>query len=111
MAPRDLSNKRVPRRISGECRKSRWSKCIDDYEGTTGLTVSGFGYTRFKWMVKGKLKYVEGIKPFLTKRFEDYNRDSGNIWWDGLSGSWQNAVAAPHPDQFRVCTVGTIKFF
>ncbi|MDQ1338148.1 MAG: hypothetical protein QG617_1115, partial [Campylobacterota bacterium] len=26
------------------------------------------------------------------------NRDSGNIWWDGLSGSWQNAVAAPHPD-------------
>lgn len=47
---------------------------------------------------EGKLKYVEGIKPFHTNRFGDYNRDSGNIWWDGLSGSWQNAVAAPHPD-------------
>jgi len=26
------------------------------------------------------------------------NRDLDNIWWDGLSGAWQNAVTPSHPD-------------
>jgi hypothetical protein len=47
---------------------------------------------------EGKLKYVEGIVPFHADRFAEYNKDSGNIWWDGLSCSWQNAVASVHPD-------------
>ncbi|DAB31167.1 MAG TPA: twin-arginine translocation pathway signal protein [Sulfurimonas sp. UBA12504] len=72
---------------------------IEDYDGTSGLNSFGVPTAELQMDGKeGKLKYVSGIKPFHTKRFEDYNRDSGNIWWDGLSGSWQNAVAAPHPD-------------
>jgi anaerobic selenocysteine-containing dehydrogenase len=72
---------------------------IEDYSGTAGL--NGFGVPTAEIQMdgkEGKLKYVEGIKPFKAERFADYNRDSGNIWWDGLSGSWQNAVAPAHPD-------------
>jgi hypothetical protein len=31
-------------------------------------------------------------------QFKEFNKDLDNIWWDGLSGSWQNAVAPSHPD-------------
>jgi len=72
---------------------------IEDYDGTSGLNSFGVPTAEIQMDGKeGKLKYVEGIKPFHSERFADYNRDSGNIWWDGLSGSWQNAVAAAHPD-------------
>jgi len=72
---------------------------IEDYSGTSGINSFGVPTAEIQMDGKeGKLKYVEGIKPFHTERFADYNRDSGNIWWDGLSGSWQNAVAAAHPD-------------
>ncbi|MFY9141543.1 molybdopterin-dependent oxidoreductase [Sulfuricurvum sp.] len=72
---------------------------IDDYSGTTGINSFGVPVAEIQMDGKeGKLKYVEGIKPFHAERFAEYNRDSGNIWWDGLSGSWQNAVAACHPD-------------
>ncbi|MFA6197039.1 MAG: molybdopterin-dependent oxidoreductase [Sulfurimonas sp.] len=72
---------------------------IEDYSGTAGLNSFGVPTAEVQMDGKeGKLKYVEGIKPFKAERFANYNRDSGNIWWDGLSGSWQNAVAAPHPD-------------
>jgi len=72
---------------------------IEDYEGTGGLNSFGVPLGELQMDGKeGKLTYVEGIKPFHAERFSEYNRDSGNIWWDGLSGSWQNAVAAPHPD-------------
>ncbi len=72
---------------------------IEDYSGTAGLNSFGVPTAEVQMDGKnGKLKYVEGIKPFKSDRFADYNKDSGNIWWDGLSGSWQNAVAAPHPD-------------
>jgi len=72
---------------------------IEDYDGTSGMNSFGVPVAEMQMDGKeGKLKYVEGLKPFETDRFADYNRDSGNIWWDGLSGSWQNAVAAPHPD-------------
>ncbi|MDD3504926.1 MAG: molybdopterin-dependent oxidoreductase [Sulfurimonas sp.] len=72
---------------------------IEDYDGTGGINSFGVPTAELQMDGKvGKLKYIEGIKPFHAKRFADYNRDSGNIWWDGLSGSWQNAVAAAHPD-------------
>ncbi len=72
---------------------------IEDYDGTAGM--NSFGVPVAEMVMDGKvgtLKYVEGIKPFHANRFPDYNKDSDNIWWDGLSGSWQNAVAATHPD-------------
>ncbi|WP_304544215.1 molybdopterin-dependent oxidoreductase [Sulfurimonas microaerophilic] len=72
---------------------------IEDYDGTSGLNSFGVPTAELVMDGKvGKLKYTQGIVPFHTERFADYNRDSGNIWWDGLSGSWQNAVAAAHPD-------------
>ena len=72
---------------------------IEDYSGTTGINSFGVPTAELQMDGKeGKLKYVAGIKPFHAQRFAAYNRDSGNIWWDGLSGSWQNSVAAPHPD-------------
>ncbi|MDD5158315.1 molybdopterin-dependent oxidoreductase [Sulfurimonas sp.] len=72
---------------------------IEDYSGTAGINSFGVPTAEIQMDGKvGKLKYIEGIKPFKAERFAKYNRDSGNIWWDGLSGTWQNAVAAPHPD-------------
>ncbi len=41
---------------------------------------------------------MRGIRHLWQFKFDDYNRDFDNIWWDGLSGSWQNAVAPSHPD-------------
>jgi hypothetical protein len=72
---------------------------IEDYDGTGGINSYGVPLGELQMDGKeGKLKYTKGITPFHTNRFADYNRDSGNIWWDGLSGSWQNAVAPSHPD-------------
>ena len=72
---------------------------IEDYSGTAGLNSFGIPTAEIQMDgTIGKMKYIEGIKPFKAERFADYNKDSGNIWWDGLSGSWQNAVAAAHPD-------------
>jgi len=72
---------------------------IEDYDGSSGINSFGVPTAELQMDGKeGKLKYIEGIHPFKSERFADYNRDSGNIWWDGLSGSWQNAVAAVHPD-------------
>jgi len=53
---------------------------IEDYDGTSGLNSFGVPTAEMQMDGKeGKLKYVEGIHPFHTKRFEEYNRDSGNI--------------------------------
>jgi len=72
---------------------------IEDYDGHGGINSFGVPLAELQMDGKeGKLKYLEGIHPFKSERFAEYNRDSGNIWWDGLSGSWQNAVAAVHPD-------------
>ena len=66
------------------------------------LGIMGIGAPRYEMTNDGKvgtLKPVEGIKPrHDVWQFKEYNKDLDNIWWDGLSGSWQNAVAAPHPD-------------
>jgi len=72
---------------------------IEDYDGTSGM--NSYGVPTAEMVMDGKkglMRYVEGITPFHADRFKDYNKDSDNIWWDGLSGSWQNAVAPVHPD-------------
>ncbi len=98
-APRDLNNKEFLKESPDNAGRAGAQTIIDDYEGTTGLNSFGVPVAEVQRDGKvGKLKYVEGIKPFETKRFAQYNADSVNVWWDGLSGSWQNAVAAAHPD-------------
>ena len=68
------------------------------------LGIMGVGAPLYEMTMDGKmgtLKPVEGIKKRNTHdlwRFKEYNKDLDNIWWDGLSGSWQNAVAPSHPD-------------
>jgi len=70
------------------------------------LGVMGLGAPLYDMTMDGKvgtLKPKKGIIAGMMDRkdtwqFKEYNKDLDNIWWDGLSGSWQNAVAASHPD-------------
>ncbi|MBD3792873.1 MAG: molybdopterin-dependent oxidoreductase [Campylobacterales bacterium] len=70
------------------------------------LGVMGLGAPLYDITMDGKigtLKPKQGIDAGMMERreswqFKEYNRDLDNIWWDGLSGSWQNAVAPTHPD-------------
>jgi len=70
------------------------------------LGVMGVGAPLYEMTMDGKvgtLKPKEGIDKGVNDRpkswqFKEYNKDLDNIWWDGLSGSWQNAVAPAHPD-------------
>jgi len=72
---------------------------IEDFSGNIGNNSFGIPTAELQMDGKeGKMKYTQGIHPFKSERFAEYNKDSQNIWWDGLSGSWQNAVAAVHPD-------------
>ncbi len=72
---------------------------IENYNGSAGLNSYGVPTAEMQMDGKeGKLTYTQGIVPFKTERFAEQNKDSDNIWWDGLSGSWQNAVAPAHPD-------------
>ena len=75
------------------------SRVIKNYGGKLG--ISGFGVPLATIEMdgkEGKLSYIEGIKPNKPWQFPEYNKDYDNVWWDGLSGSWQNAVAPTHPD-------------
>jgi len=66
------------------------------------LGVMGLGAPLFEMTDDGKvgtMKAKEGIHPYHDVwQFKEYNKDLDNIWWDGLSGAWQNAVAPVHPD-------------
>jgi anaerobic selenocysteine-containing dehydrogenase len=70
------------------------------------LGVMGLGAPLYEMTMDGKvgtLKPKEGLDEGMMARrdtwqFKEYNKDLDNIWWDGLSGSWQNAVAPSHPD-------------
>ncbi|MBU1669437.1 molybdopterin-dependent oxidoreductase [bacterium] len=70
------------------------------------LGVMGLGAPLYDMTMDGKigtLKPKQGIDAGMMERqdswqFKEYNKDLDNIWWDGLSGSWQNAVAPSHPD-------------
>ncbi|MDD5405762.1 MAG: molybdopterin-dependent oxidoreductase [Sulfurovaceae bacterium] len=70
------------------------------------LGVMGVGVPLYDMTMDGKigtLKPKQGIKEGMMERkdswqFKEFNKDLDNIWWDGLSGAWQNAVAPAHPD-------------
>ncbi|MBN2249949.1 MAG: twin-arginine translocation pathway signal protein, partial [Campylobacterales bacterium] len=70
------------------------------------LGIMGLGAPLYEMTMDGKvgtLKPTQGLDQGMQERrdswqFKEYNKDLDNIWWDGLSGSWQNAVAASHPD-------------
>ena len=70
------------------------------------LGVMGLGAPLYDMTMDGKigtLSPAEGLDQGMMARqdtwqFKEYNKDLDNIWWDGLSGSWQNAVAPSHPD-------------
>jgi len=70
------------------------------------LGVMGLGAPLYEMTMDGKigtLKPKQGLDKGMQERhdtwqFKEYNKDLDNIWWDGLSGSWQNAVAPSHPD-------------
>jgi len=68
------------------------------------LGVMGLGSPEYTMTNDGKvatMKPKEGIHPYSKAaiwQFKEYNRDLAYIWWDGLSGAWQNAVAPVHPD-------------
>jgi anaerobic selenocysteine-containing dehydrogenase len=98
-APRDLTDSAFLNESPANAGSKAGQIKIEDYDGTTGINSFGVPTAELQMDGKeGKLKYVQGIVPFHSERFAAYNRDSDNIWWDGLSGSWQNAVAAAHPD-------------
>lgn len=94
---------------------------VDGFDHTLG--IFGYGSPRTKIKFDGKEAYMtneEGIRAGhvhnLSKKdretlfadskqsagfawpYSEYNKDSDNIWWNGLTGSWQNAVAPTHPD-------------
>jgi len=66
------------------------------------LGVMGIGSPTYEMKMDGKvgtLKPTKGIHPrHDIWKFKEFNKDLDNIWWDGLSGSWQNAVAPTHAD-------------
>jgi len=70
------------------------------------LGVMGLGAPLYDMTMDGKigtLKPTQGLDEGMMARqdtwqFKEFNKDLDNIWWDGLSGSWQNAVAPSHPD-------------
>jgi len=70
------------------------------------LGVLGLGAPLFDMTMDGKVATMtpkEGINEGMQARrdtwqFKEFNKDLDNIWWDGMSGSWQNAVAPSHPD-------------
>ena len=70
------------------------------------LGVMGLGAPLYDMTMDGKvgtLKPKQGIDEGMMEnkdswQFKEFNKDLDNIWWDGLSGSWQNAVAPSHPD-------------
>ena len=70
------------------------------------LGVLGLGAPLYEMSMDGKvgkMRAKEGIKQGLMKkgrvwRFKEINKDLDNVWWSGLTGAWQNAVAPAHPD-------------
>jgi len=70
------------------------------------LGVMGLGAPLYDMTMDGKigtLKPKQGLDAGMMARqdtwqFKEFNKDLDNIWWDGLSGAWQNAVAPSHPD-------------
>ena len=99
VAPRNMNDKAFMNESPKNAGAQGAQTKIEDYSGVSGNNSFGIPTAELQMDGKeGKLKWVEGTVPFKSERFAEYNRDSDNIWWDGLSGSWQNAVAPTHPD-------------
>ncbi|KIM11552.1 MAG: twin-arginine translocation pathway signal protein [Sulfuricurvum sp. PC08-66] len=96
-APKDLSN---PDFINEAVENSgAQAQHTPHFGGKLGVIGFGAPLASIEMDGKvGKLKYLEGLKPMKPWQFAEYNKDYDNVWWDGLSGSWQNAVAPAHPD-------------
>ncbi len=65
------------------------------------LGIMSLGAPKYEMTNDGKvgtMKPTGAIVPHHVWQFKEYNKDLDNIWWDGLSGAWQNAVAPCHPD-------------
>jgi len=80
--------------------KLKESVTIPGFEHKLG--VMGLGSPLYEMTNDGKvgtMKPKAGIHPrHDIWQFKEYNEDLAYIWWDGLSGAWQNAVAPCHPD-------------
>ncbi len=83
------------------------SRVIKNYGGKLGILGFGVPLAEITMDGKmGKLSYhnkesgesLGGLNTQKPWQFPEYNKDYDNVWWDGLSGSWQNAVAPTHPD-------------
>jgi len=99
IATRDMTDAAFMKEAPANVGKEGAQIKIEDYDGESGNNSYGIPLAEIQMDGRiGKMQYVEAIKPFHSKRFAEYNKDSDNIWWDGLSGSWQNAVAPAHPD-------------
>lgn len=44
------------------------------------------------------MRTKEGIKPFKSWQYPEFNKDTEYIWWKGTSGVFQNAVFPANPD-------------
>jgi hypothetical protein len=86
------------------------SRHIKNFGGKLGIMGFGVPLAELSSDGKvGKLAYhanmgeanrqsLGGLNTQKPWQFPEYNKDYDNVWWDGLSGSWQNAVAPAHPD-------------
>jgi len=98
----------MPGVLANSHHAGRWKlkNAIDIPGFSQKLGVMGVGAPLYDMTMDGKigtLKPVQGIDEGMMEnregwQFKEYNKDLDNIWWDGLSGSWQNAVAPSHPD-------------
>lgn len=44
------------------------------------------------------MRTVEGVIPFESWQYPEFNKDTINIWWKGTTGVFQNAVFPANPD-------------
>lgn len=44
------------------------------------------------------MRTKEGVKPFKSWQFPEFNKDTEQIWWKGTTGVFQNAVFPANPD-------------
>jgi len=98
----------MPGVLANSHHAGRWKlkNAVDIPGFSHALGVMGLGAPLYDMTMDGKigtLKPKEGLKDAMYERrdtwqFKKTNKDLDNIWWDGLSGAWQNAVAPSHPD-------------
>ena len=54
------------------------------------------------------IRWLDGVKRFKVERehgekwlkwpYPEFNKDMEQVWWNGMTGVWQNAVFPPNPD-------------